>query len=274
MWAGRQCARRFVAQTAPKGQSGGGARCEVLRSYARTLLLIQDPTLANTSNHLIELLPPKDRLRFLARCERVSMVMSEVLARVALPTQFAYFPVDGFIIQVAQIDGRLALEVGMVGCEGMLGAQLALGLAQDPLHAMVQSPGHAWRMGADDFCGLLKDIPLLRVGVNRYLHVLMAQRTGLAACHRFHTLGPRLARWLLMALDRSDASSFHVTHKDLAYLLGVRRVGITTAAGKLQRQGLITYHRGRVTVLDRRGLTAVACSCYAADCGVYAALMQ
>jgi len=104
--------------------------------------------------------------------------------------------------------------------------------------------------------------------------VLMAQRTGLAACHRFHTIVPRLARWLLMTQDRSDASSFHVTHQYLAFLLGVRRVGITTAAGRLQREGLITYHRGQVTVLDRRGLAAVACSCYAADRKVYAALMS
>jgi hypothetical protein len=102
----------------------------------------------------------------------------------------------------------------------------------------------------------------------------MAQRTSLAACHRFHTIGPRLARWLLMTQDRSDASSFHVTHQYLAYLLGVRRVGITTAAGSLQRKGLITYHRGEVKVLDRGGLAAVACSCYAADRAVYSTLMS
>lgn len=230
--------------------------------------------MAHAGNHLIELLPLNERMRFLTRCVQVPLVMSEVLARAAQPTHFAYFPVDGFISQVAQIDGRLALEVGMVGREGMLGAQLALGVVQEPLHAMVQSPGHAWRMAADDFCSLLQDSPAMQAGVNQYLCVLMAQRTSLAACHRFHTIGPRLARWLLMAQDRSDASSFHVTHKFLAYLLGVRRVGITTAAGSLQRKGLIAYHRGQVTVLDHGGLAAVACSCYAADRSVYAALMS
>ena len=130
------------------------------------------------------------------------------------------------------------------------------------------------KVAADDFCAVLQDSQALLAGVNRYLYVLMAQRTGLAACHRFHTIAPRLARWLLMTQDRSDASSFHVTHQYLAFLLGVRRVGITTAAGRLQREGLITYHRGQVTVLDRRGLAAVACSCYAADRKVYAALMS
>lgn len=230
--------------------------------------------MTHASNHLIDLLPLPERQRFLARCEQVPLVMSEVLGRAARPTCFAYFPVDGFISQVAQLDGRLVLEVGMVGREGLLGAQLALGVAQEPLHAMVQSPGHAWRMAADAFCTLLQDSPALKEGVHRYLYVLMAQRTSLAACHRFHTIGPRLARWLLMTQDRSDAPSFHVTHQYLAYLLGVRRVGITTAAGSLQRKGLIAYHRGEVTVLDRRGLAAMACSCYAADRAVYSTLIS
>lgn len=230
--------------------------------------------MAHAHNHLIELLPLPERQRFFARCVQVPLVMSEVLGRAAQPTCFAYFPVDGYISQVAQIDGRLVLEVGMVGREGLLGAQLALGVTQEPLHAMVQSPGHAWRMAADAFCALLQDSPALKEGVHRYLYVLMAQRTSLAACHRFHTIGPRLARWLLMTQDRSDAPSFHVTHQYLAYLLGVRRVGITTAAGSLQRKGLITYHRGEVTVVDRCGLAAVACSCYAADRSVYSALMS
>ena len=197
--------------------------------------------MAPTCNHLIELLLPQERLNFLSRCEQVPLVMSEVLGRPGQPTCHAYFPIDGFISQVAQVDGRLALEVGMVGREGLLGA------------------------AADDFCAVLKDSQALLAGVNRDLCVLMAQRTGLAACHRFHTIVPRLARWLLMTQDRSDASSFHVTHQYLAFLLGVRRVGITTAAGRLQREGLITYHRGQA---------AVACSCYAADRKVYAALMS
>lgn len=234
---------------------------------------LQDHPLAHATNHLIDLLPLPERQRLLARCEQVPLVMSEVLGRAAQTTCFAYFPVDGFISQVAQLDGRLVLEVGMVGREGLLGAQLALGVALEPLHAMVQSPGHAWRVAADVFCALLQDCPALKVGVHRYLCVLMAQRTSLAACHRFHTIGPRLARWLLMTQDRSEAASFHVTHQYLAYLLGVRRVGITTAAGSLQRKGLITYHRGEVTVLDRHGLAAVACTCYAADRSVYSALM-
>ncbi|MDE1947093.1 MAG: winged helix-turn-helix domain-containing protein, partial [Burkholderiales bacterium] len=112
--------------------------------------------------------------------------------------------------------------------------------------------------------------PALQRRLQRYVGVLMAQMVGSAGCLRFHLIGPRLARWLLMSQDRAHADRFHVTHEFLAYMLGVRRVGITVAAGTLQRRGLISYHRGEMTVLDRAGLEQAACSCYAADLQAYA----
>lgn len=230
--------------------------------------------MTTVENHLIEQLPRNDRRRLLALCEPIHLVLAEVLCEPAKPTQHAYFPIDGFISLVARTDGHPGLEVGMVGREGMLGAQLALGVATVPLHALVQGPGRAWRIATPDFRRELARSSALQRGLNRYIYVLMSQLAASAACQRFHLIGPRLARWLLMSQDRAHCDSFRVTHEFLALMLGVRRVGITTAASALQRSGLIEYHRGDLTVLDRRGLEAMACGCYAADRQAYAELLS
>ena len=128
----------------------------------------------------------------------------------------------------------------------------------------------AWRIGAAAFRKELAASSALQTSLNRYLYVLMAQLASSAGCLRFHLIGPRLARWLLMTQDRAHADHFHVTHEFLAYMLGVRRVGITAAAGNLQRAGLVRYHRGELKVLDRAGLEDVACSCYATERRAYA----
>jgi CRP-like cAMP-binding protein len=185
-----------------------------------------------------------------------------------------YFPTAGFISVVTQLDGKPVLEVGMVGREGMLGAHLALGVASAPLYSIVQGSGNALRVGAIPFRRELARSQSLQACMDRYLYVLMAQLAASAACLRFHRIGPRLARWLLMSQDRAQSDSFRVTHEFLAYMLGVRRVGITAAAGDLQRQGLIRYHRGQLQVLDRPGLEAASCSCYAAECGAYSRLLH
>ena len=168
---------------------------------------------------------------------------------------------------------RRSLSYVFQGREGMLGAEMVLGVAISPLHALVQGPGKAWRIPVRAFRGELGRSSALRKHLNRYLYVLMAQQAASAACLRFHQTGPRLARWLLMSQDRAQAASFHVTQEFLAYMLGMRRVGITTAASALQRNGLIEYVRGELTVLDRKGLEAVACSCYAADQQSYTELL-
>lgn len=222
-------------------------------------------------NHLIELLPERDRLRLLARCEPVSLVLAQVLCEAGTPLEHVFLPVEGFISLVMQVDHHPALEVGMLGRDGVLGASLVLGMADVPLRALVQGAGSAWRVTAPDFLTELNRSRALRHYLLRYLSVRMAQLATSAACLRFHLIGPRLARWLLMSQDCAHADHFQVTHEFLSYMLGVRRVGITEAAGAMQRQGLITYHRGRVTVLDRAGLESAACSCYAADRHAYAA---
>ena len=230
--------------------------------------------MAPVENHLIELLPRADRRRLLAICEPVQLVLAEVLCEPGKPTRHVYFPIEGFISLVALVDGSPSVEVGMVGREGMLGAQVILGVTTAPLHALVQGSGAAWRIGTTAFRRELAGSKALQRGLNRYLYVLMAQQAASAACLRFHMTGQRLARWLLMSQDRAHSDSFHVTHEFLAYMLGMRRVGITTAASALQRSGLIEYHRGELTVLDRSGLEAAACSCYAADRKTYTELLH
>ena len=225
--------------------------------------------LPTSENRLIELLPSADRKRLLDACEPIQLVLAEVVYDVGAQTRYAWFPVDGFVSLVARIDNHPGLEVGMVGREGMVGVHLALGVPTTPLHAVVQGPGMAWRISAADFRRELAHSAALRRGMARYTHVLMTQLAAAAACLRFHLIEPRLARWLLMSQDRAHADSFGMTQEFLAYMLGVRRVGITAAAGALQRKGLIEYRRGDLTVLDRKGLEAVACACYAADHKAY-----
>ena len=230
--------------------------------------------MAHVANHLIELLPRAERVRFLAHCEPVQLVLSEVLQEPGTPTRHAYFPTSGFISMVAMSEGHPGVEVGMVGREGMVGANLALGVATANLRALVQGAGSALRIGAASLKRELAQSPSLQSALNRYLHVLMGQLATSAACLRYHRIGPRLARWLLMSQDRAGRDTFQVTQEFLAYMLGVRRVGITVAAGALQRSGLIAYRRGDFTVLDRNGLEAAACDCYQTDRRTYAATLK
>ena len=199
--------------------------------------------------------------------------MGDVLCHRSDSMQHVYFPTESFISLVTQNEGEPALEVGMIGAEGMLGASLALGVDRTPLHGLVQGPGAAWRMSGTEFRSQLALRAGLRQVVDTYLYVLMAQLATSSACVRFHEIGPRLARWLLMTQDRAHAKTFRVTHAFLAHMLGVRRVGITEAAGALQERGVIAYRRGELRILDRKGLEEAACSCYAADAGVYSELL-
>jgi CRP-like cAMP-binding protein len=229
---------------------------------------------ARAGNNLIERLPSKDRRQLLSICEPVDLVLSRVLANSGKPTRHVYFPISACVSLVTPIDGKPVLEVGMVGREGMLGVQLVLGVATAPLHAVVQGEGTSWRIDSAPFRIELARSSALRECLNRYVYVLMAQLASSSACLRFHPIGPRLARWVLMTQDRVHSDHFFMTHEFLAYMLGVRRVGITTAAGRLQRSGLIEYHRGELTVLDRGGLERAACACYAADRKSYANLLS
>jgi CRP-like cAMP-binding protein len=221
--------------------------------------------MAAITNHLIDIIPQHERQRLLSICEPVQLRLSEVLADSATITRHVYFPTGSFMSLFTSIDDSPVLEVGMVGSEGMLGTQVALGLPQSGLHARVQGTGTAWRLTTAQFKEELGRSRGLRHSLNRYLQVTMLQLTSVARCLRFHDIDHRLARWLLMTHDRAHQDTFDVTQESMAFMLGVRRVSITKAAADLQRRGVIAYSRGVVTVIDRKVLEEAACSCYAAD---------
>ncbi len=201
----------------------------------------------------------------LAECETVDLACADVLYDSGERLSHVYFPVRSFISLIMPVDACSSLEVGLVGDEGMLGVPLVLGVDVSPLRAVVQGAGSALRMEAATFGRALGRSDPLRRELARYVFVHLHQLAQTAACTRFHVVEARLARWLLMTQDRAHSSTFHVTQEFLAQMLGVRRVGVTKAAGSLQRRNLICYRRGDVTVIDRHGLKAASCGCYKAD---------
>jgi len=214
------------------------------------------------ANSLLAALPRKSYLRLLPGLELVPMNFGEVLYEPEQRIQHVYFPNDSLVSLLTLVDGRMALEVGIVGREGMVGVPLALGINVSSVRALVQGGGTAMRMKSEIFLKEFRNSPPLQRELYRYTHVLMAQVTQTAACNRFHVVEARLARWLLMTRDRVRSDQFRLTQEFLSHMLGVRRVGVTNAAGTLQRRKLIRYSRGEITILDGNGLEAACCQCY------------
>ena len=225
-------------------------------------------------NFLLAALPASERRRLLEDGETVELSFGEQLCESGDRIRHVYFPIGGFISLISSTDGRPRLEVGLVGTEGMLGVSLLVDVSVAPLRAVVQGAGLALRIEATKFSRALARSPVLRQALVRYLYVLMSQLGQMAACTRFHVVEARLARWLLMTRDRAHSNEFYLTQEFLAYMLGVRRVGITRAASSLQRRKLIRYSRGKMTVLDGRALERASCECYAAAGQMYARLLN
>ena len=225
-------------------------------------------------NLLLAAIPPAERRVLLSHCQTVELVFGDQLCEQGKRNRHVYFPTGGFISLIASIDRRSRVEVGLVGNEGMLGVWLLAGVNDAPVQALVQGSGPALRINATKFSRALKRSPVLRSALMRYLYVLMSQLAQMAACASFHVVEARLARWLLMTRDRAQSNEFSITQEFLAYMLGVRRAGVTRAARSLQRRRLIRYTRGKMTILDGRGLTRASCECYAAGSHMYERLLS
>jgi CRP-like cAMP-binding protein len=219
---------------------------------------------ARIENRLLDAVPRKDYLRLLGKLEPVNLTFGDVLYESGDTIDHVYFPGISLVSLLTLVDNHLAPEVGVVGCEGMVGIPVALGFSVSPFRALVQGSGMAMRMQSAHFLKELRQSIVLQRALYRYTHTLMAQVAQTAACNRFHVVEERLARWLLMTRDRVESAEFRLTQEFLSHMLGVRRVGVTKAAGHLQARKLIEYKRGTIRIVDPAGLEAASCSCYQA----------
>lgn len=217
---------------------------------------------AAATNLVLRTLSPKENQRLLARHQQVNLTYGDVLCEPGEQLRHVYFPNSGIISLLTPVDGHSSVEVGLVGREGMAGMALFLGVNVSPVRMLVQGSGTAMRIRATEFRHELGRNPALRRSLNRYLYGFMAQVAQTTGCNRFHQIGARLARWLLMTHDRVASNQFQLTHEFLAHMLGVRRSGITLAARILQKKKLIRYSRGKITILNRKGLEHASCECY------------
>ena len=218
---------------------------------------------AGFGNRLLAALPEVDRQRLLTHLEPLEMTVRQPVYAPGEPIEHVYFP-DGCVLSVlAVMDDGQAIEVATVGNEGMVGVPVLLGVATSQELAFCQVPGRARRMPAETFRELANDAGAVQALLQRYTYAYFSQLSQGSACNRVHSVDQRCARWLLMTHDRvGGRDHFELTQQFLAQMLGVRRATVTQAAGRLARAGLITYHRGVITIVDRTGLEAAACECY------------
>ena len=213
-------------------------------------------------NHLLNALPPGDYERLAPFLEPVPMSLGDVLYEPGMRMRYVYFPTTSIVSLLYVMEDGASAEIAIVGNEGILGISLFMGGETTPSRAVVQGAGFGFRLKAQ----LLKDEfarfgPMLRL-LLRYTQALITQMSQTAACNRHHSVDQQLCRWLLLSLDRLATNELVMTQELIANMLGVRREGVTEAAGRLQGAGLIRYRRGRISVLDRPGLEARACECY------------
>lgn len=222
-------------------------------------------TIQAIANQLIQRLPADEMRHLVAACEPVEWRLSEVLCEPGVPVEHAYFPLSGFLSLVTQVARCPPLEVGMVGCEGMLGAELSLGVVHSPFHVLVQGAGTALRIDRTTLSSELSRSNSLRTALNRYTGVTLSQVVTSAACLRLHPASARLARWILMTHDRAQTHRFDVMDAFFGYMLGEAQRGVARAIADLKRRQLIERQGDAIEVIDRAGLESATCACYQAE---------
>ncbi|HEX8499733.1 MAG TPA: Crp/Fnr family transcriptional regulator [Pyrinomonadaceae bacterium] len=213
-------------------------------------------------NHLLAALPREEYARLAPHLELVRLPAGRVLCEVGSVISHVHFLKGGMASLLSLTEDGHSVEVGMIGNEGVVGLPAVLGLGAAPYRVVMQLPGNALRLRADVLRAEFNRKGRLQQLLLHYLHTLLTQVSQSAACNRYHTMKARLCRWLLVSRDRSHSDTLHLTQEFLAQMMGAPRPRVTLVAGDLQRAGLIRYSRGKIFILDRRGLEAMSCECY------------
>jgi CRP-like cAMP-binding protein len=253
-----RCKVREMAAGKPGPRKGQNSAMSAPTASPRADFLAHSPL----QNHLLDALPDSDYERLAPHLELFPLKLGDVLYEPGAQMSYVYFPTTAIVSLLYVMENGASAEIAIVGNEGILGISLFMGGESTPSRAVVQSAGHAYRLSAR----LLKHEfarfgPLVHV-LLRYTQALITQMAQTAVCNRHHTVDQQLCRWLLLSLDRLASRELRMTQELIANMLGVRREGVTEAAGHLQEAGLIQYRRGKITVLDRKGLEARSCECY------------
>jgi CRP-like cAMP-binding protein len=214
-------------------------------------------------NHLLAALPPAERERLLAHLQFVPMPLGKVLYESGDTLRHVYFPTDSIVSLLYVLENGASAEISVVGNDGLIGIALFMGGETTPSRAIVQSAGYAYRMIGQQLKDEFHRNGVMQILLLRYTQALITQMAQTAVCNRHHSVDQQLCRWLLLSLDRLRSNQLKMTQELIANMLGVRREGVTEAAGKLQKQGVIIYSRGQITVLDRPRLEEMCCECYA-----------
>ena len=214
------------------------------------------------ANKILAALPHEEFEQLQPKLREATFKLGEIIYRAEEPIDYVYFINRGIVSWLATLEDGNTVEAGVIGSEGLAGVSTLLGARSTPNQALTQAEVHGLRISSRDLADEFRKNGELNRMILRFVHSMFTQVAQTAACNRLHTLDQRLARWLLMTQDRAHNDTFRLTHDFLAYMLGVRRAGVTEAAGHLQAQRLIRYVRGELTVLNRRGLEALSCPCY------------